>query len=203
MTKRTRSMAGALVVGLGAVALGAVVIGEAHGQSQPSAAIGAGRGVVIAERTTVAATVEDIDRSQRTVTLKGQEGKSVTLKVSDQVRNLDQVDVGDTVQAEYLKAVAIVVLPSGASAASGETRAVKVAPRGGTPAATVVETKQITATVEAIDYDTREVTLRGPGGDSRTVVVDPSVERLRDVKVGDEVVVRHTEAVALTVKKGS
>jgi hypothetical protein len=33
--------------------------------------------------------------------------------------------------------------------------------------------------------------------------VDPSVERFREVKVGDEVVVRHTEAVAVTVKKGS
>jgi hypothetical protein len=71
------------------------------------------------------------------------------------------------------------------------------------PAATVVDTKQITATVEAIDYDNREVTLRGPGGETRTVVVDPSVERFREVKVGDEVVVRHTEAVAVTVKKGS
>ncbi len=198
MSNRAISTAGALVVGLGAL-----FIGEATAQTQPSAAIGEGRGVVIAERATVAATVEDIDRSQRTVTLKGREGKSVTLKVSDQVRNLDQVNVGDTVQAEYLEAVAIVVLPAGTSAASGETQAVKVAPPGGMPAAAVVDTKQITATVEAIDYDKREVTLRGPGGDTRTIVVDPSVERLREVKVGDEVVVRHTEAVAVTVKKGS
>ena len=123
--------------------------------------------------------------------------------MSDQVRNLDQVNVGDTVQAEYLEAVAIVVLPAGTSAASGETQAVRVAPPGGMPAAAVVDTKQITATVEAIDYDKREVTLRGPGGDTRTIVVDPRVERLREVKVGDEVVVRHTEAVAVTVKKGS
>jgi hypothetical protein len=41
------------------------------------------------------------------------------------------------------------------------------------------------------------------GGETRTVVVDPGVELLREVKVGDQVVVRHTEAVALAVKVGS
>ena len=196
-------MTKAAILTTGAVVVGTLLAGQATAQTEPSAAVGQRQGVVIAERATLAATVKDIDRSQRTVTLKGREGKSVTLKVSDQVRNLDQVNVGDTVQAEYLEAVAIVVLPAGTSAASGETQAVKVAPPGGMPAAAVVDTKQITATFDAIDYNKREVTLRGPGGDTRTIVVDPRVERLREVKVGDEVVVRHTEAVAVTVKKGS
>jgi hypothetical protein len=71
------------------------------------------------------------------------------------------------------------------------------------PAGTVVETKQMTATVETIDYDARTVMLKGPGGETRTIAVDPGVERLRDVKVGDQVVVRHTEALALVVKKES
>jgi hypothetical protein len=33
------------------------------------------------------------------------------------------------------------------------------------------------------------------------VKVDPRVERLNEVKVGDEVVVRHTEAVGLVVRR--
>ena len=69
------------------------------------------------------------------------------------------------------------------------------------PAAMRVDTVQMTARVEAIDYDSREVTLRGPEGRRRTVKVDPRVERLNEVKVGDEVVVRHTEAVALSVTR--
>lgn len=198
MTKSAILTASGLIVGLGGLFAGGVVA-----QTQPSATVGDRPGVVFAERSTVAATVEEIDRQQRLVTLKGPQGRTVTLKASDQVRNFDQINVGDTVQAEYLDAVAIVVRPAGTPAATGEATAVGVAPPGGQPAATVVETRQITATVEAIDYDKRAVTLRGPRGDTRTVTVDPSVQRLREVKVGDQVVVRHTEALALVVKKGS
>lgn len=198
MTKPAMLTAGLLIVGLGALFTAGVVA-----QTQPSAAVGDRPGVVIAARATVAATVEDVDRSQRLVTLKGPRGNIVTLKVSDEVRNFDQINVGDVVQADYLDAVAIVVRPAGTPAGTGEATAVGVAPPGGQPAATVVETKQITATVEAIDYDKRAVTLRGPRGDTRTVTVDPSVQRLHEVKVGDQVIVRHTEALALVVKKGS
>src|SRR5262249_49502350 len=44
-----------------------------------------------------------------------------------------------------------------------------------------------TATVEAIDQKTREVTLKGPLGDTVTFVADKSIKRLNEVKVGDTV----------------
>jgi len=43
--------------------------------------------------------------------------------------------------------------------------------------------------------------LHGPAGNACTLKVDPRVERLRDVKVGDELVIRHTETVAIAVMK--
>lgn len=166
---------------------------------QPSAAIP--EPVVLAERATLTATVEQIDRQQRTVTLKGREGRTVTLKVPEDAANFDQVQVGDTVRAEYLDAVALFVRRPNGAPAVAESSAVRVAPPGQMPAAMRVDTVQMTARVEAIDYDSREVTLRGPEGRTRTVKVDPRVERLNEVKVGDEVVVRHTEAVALSVTR--
>src|SRR6185369_766501 len=45
----------------------------------------------------------------------------------------------------------------------------------------------LTASVETIDYTNREVTLKGPLGNSVTFVVDPAVKRLNEVKVGDRV----------------
>jgi hypothetical protein len=59
----------------------------------------------------------------------------------------------------------------------------------------------MTAKVEAIDYDKRTVTLMGPQGNRRMVKVDESVKRLNEVKPGDEVVVRYTEAVAIAFSK--
>lgn len=43
----------------------------------------------------------------------------------------------------------------------------------------------VTASVEAIDQTSREVTLKGPLGNSVTFTVDQRVKRLNEVKVGD------------------
>jgi hypothetical protein len=45
------------------------------------------------------------------------------------------------------------------------------------------------------------VTLEGPEGKTKTIKVDPRVKRLREVKVGDELVIRHTEAVAIALNQ--
>jgi hypothetical protein len=43
----------------------------------------------------------------------------------------------------------------------------------------------VTASVEAINHETREVTLKGPLGNSVTFTADPRVKRLSEVQVGD------------------
>src|SRR5213078_5028301 len=45
----------------------------------------------------------------------------------------------------------------------------------------------LTASVEAIDYTNREVTLKGPLGNEVTFTVDKRVKRLDEAKVGDQV----------------
>ena len=60
----------------------------------------------------------------------------------------------------------------------------------------------MTAVVEAINYKTRTVTLRGPQQKTVTLKVDDSVKRLNEVKKGDEIVVRRTEALAIDVTAG-
>ena len=157
-------------------------------------------GVVFAETTTVHATVEAVDPATREVTLKGPKGKIVTIKAGPEVKNFDQIHVGDVLTARYLESVALVVRKAGDAPSVSESRTVEVAPKGQKPAARIVETKEVTATVEAIDYAARTVTLRGPEGNARTIKVDPSVKRLNDVKKGDQVVARYTEGLAISVK---
>jgi len=60
---------------------------------------------------------------------------------------------------------------------------------------------QKTATVESINLPSRLVTLRGEEGGGFTVVVDPSVKNLDQVKVGDKLVVSYYEGLAAEVKK--
>jgi hypothetical protein len=52
-----------------------------------------------------------------------------------------------------------------------------------------------------LDTMTRMIALEGPAGNVRTLKVSDVVERLPEVKVGDQVVVRVTEAIALEVVK--
>ena len=61
----------------------------------------------------VSAEVVGIDRARRTVTLKGARGKTRTIKVQN-AKDLEGVNVGETVQAALTEAVAIAVeKPSG------------------------------------------------------------------------------------------
>jgi Cu/Ag efflux protein CusF len=63
------------------------------------------------------------------------------------------------------------------------------------------QTASVTATVEAIDSAKRELTLKGPEGNVVVLGVPDSVKRFNEIKVGDRLTFKYTEAVALEVKK--
>jgi hypothetical protein len=167
-----------------------------------AAAPGDKPGVVIADIAVITATVEAVDQDKRTVTLKGPKGRTVMLKVGPDAKNFDQIKVGDKVKGKFLDSIALFVRKSGAPPDAAEMQAVSVAPRGQKPMAMAVDTVEITAKVEKVDYKKRLITLKGPDGQMKTIKVDTRVKKLGTVKVGDEIVLRHTEAIALEVVKG-
>jgi hypothetical protein len=65
----------------------------------------------------------------------------------------------------------------------------------------LVDTAQVTANVEAVDYRTRTITLKGAPGNIRTYKVGDAVQRFNEVKTGDQVVLRITDALAILVEK--
>jgi len=76
------------------------------GASMELAPKGATPGGVITEVVQVQARVDAIDYNERTVVLTGPEGKSLTLKVDDSVKRLNEVNVGDIVVVGYTQALA-------------------------------------------------------------------------------------------------
>ena len=54
---------------------------------------------------------------------------------------------------------------------------------------------EVTATVEAIDLENRLITVKGPKGGVVTSQVDPKVQNLDQVKVGDKIHVKYYRAV--------
>ena len=69
------------------------------------------------------------------------------------------------------------------------------------PGAMASELIILTATVEAIDLETRMVTLKGPEGNTVTLKVDEQARNLAQVKVGDQVQAEYYESVALYAQK--
>ena len=176
---------------------------EIHAQAKTEDATKGGvPGSVVAETNIVKATVEDIDQKKRTLVLKDSEGDLHTMKVSEEVRNLDQVKKGDEVVAGYYRSMAISVHKPGETPtppAAGQ--AVIRSETGQKPGGLVVQTAQKAATVEDIDYTTREVKLKGSDGKTMKIKAGDKVKRLEDVKKGDKIVATYTEALAISVAK--
>ena len=131
------------------------------------------------------ATVEAVDLSTRMVTLKGSQGKSVTFKASDEVKNLAQVKVGDVVKFKYYESLAVRVLKEGeAFPKAGESAVMARAKPGEKPAGVVGTETTVNATITAIDKAAKTATLKLEDG--KTVTVTPrDPKNLEKVKVGN------------------
>ena len=154
---------------------------------------------VMVDVVKVQATVDSIDAANRTVTFKLPNGMLRTVKAGPEVRNFDQIKAGDIATARFLESVAIVVAKKGEQPAASESQTVEVAAKGEKPGAVIVNTLDITAVVEKIDYKKRLISLKGPEGNVREFAVDKSVKKFKNIKKGDDVFLRFTEAVAITI----
>jgi hypothetical protein len=176
----------------------------AQAQSAPTtqAAVATAPGKAAGAATTeVTAKVVAVDAAQRTVTLQSAGGKKRTIEVGDEVRNFNQIKVGDTVHAQYTEALALELKKgAGPMTAPTEEQAITPAPPAGAkPGGTVA--RKVTAMTEVIAVDSAKqmVTLRGPRGNEVDVdVQDP--EQLKNIKKGDHVQVTYVEALAISVK---
>jgi len=156
---------------------------------------------VAAEERTATATVEAVNKDTREVTLKGADGGKFTFKAGPEVRNFAQIRVGDKVTATYYKELAVFVAPPGEAPSASETESLERAALGKKPGGSYTRTVNISATVEALDLKTRNITLRGPKGNKVTMKVGDHVKKLDKVKVGDLVTAEYTESIDITVSK--
>jgi hypothetical protein len=147
------------------------------------------------------ATVRSVDAARRLVTLHNAEGKTLTLKVGENV-DLAKVKPGDRVDIAYYEAVAVNVAKPG-TATRGVTGAIAVVPaeQSKVPAGAMVDQVTVTAEVAAIDLVAHTVSFRGPEGNLRTVTIkDPQVQQdMAALQVGDLVQVTYTEGIAIEV----
>jgi len=144
-----------------------------------------------------AAIVEAVNKETREIKVIDASGRRYSFIASDLVANFDQIEPRDRIVTEYLESVAILVAPAGAPEL-GDGTAVELAPLGDKPGVAAVDTFMVKATIESLNRTDRVALLRGEDGRTRSVKVADDVP-LDMIEVGDEVRMRITEAIAISV----
>ncbi len=184
--------------GLGGALAGAAFVVSTFAQGTP-----APQPRTVEQSITVTARVEAIDVAKREVTLKGPLGNVETLVVSDEVKRLDEVKVGDNVTAKYYIGIAAELREPTAAEKAEPFKVIEStgrAPATSAPGGAALRAIRVVATVEGLDRPTQTVTLKGPGGRYFTVrVSDPKV--LEKPRLGDTIVVTVAEALAVAIEK--
>jgi ethanolamine utilization protein EutQ (cupin superfamily) len=171
-------------------------------QNQPQAAVvvekapGAG---AVTEAVQLQGKVKSIDKKTRAVVVVGPNGNEVLFNLSNDVRNFDQIKVGDLVTLTYAQALALElkkVANNGIRERVDTEKAVAAKP-GEKPGMMVEKSVRVVANVVAVNPKAQTVTLKGPKRTVELYVKDPA--QFQNAKVGDQVEVLYVEAVALEV----
>jgi Cu/Ag efflux protein CusF len=183
-----------------AAAVMSIAAGTAVAQTGGVAAVKSEPGkVTVAEAVRITASVEALDKAKRLVTLKGPEGNTFVVQAGPEVKNFDQIKVGDLVVARYVEALTLELKPGGGQIRERTERENAVAAKPGqAPGAAAGRQVTVIADVMSLDAAKQTVRLRGPQRTVDLKVRDPNQFKL--IKVGDQVEATFTEAVALSVE---
>ncbi|WP_226500087.1 hypothetical protein [Pseudomonas sp. MWU16-30322] len=155
------------------------------------------------EADQVTTKVLAVDAANHQVVLEGAEGRQVHVQLSDKAENLANLKVGDLVKVEVQRSVAAYLdtevdkgLP-GTVERSGELRN---APGTENPGGEAYRQIQVQLKITKIDLKQNQVTLENPAGQSKTLdVKKPEIQaKLKDLKVGQSVVVTYTDVLKVT-----
>jgi hypothetical protein len=136
-----------------------------------------------------------VDPTKRFITVKGQDGKLLTLEV-EKDQDLAARKVDERVLVRYIEGGLIGKRGAGKAV---PVDSLKNGMIGAEPDGASSTQRGLAVSVERVDAANQEITLKGPDGSLETIVVS-NPEHLGNVKVGDRVVVTRPQALALSVE---
>jgi len=156
-------------------------------------------GGIAVETTTITANIAFVYKAPREVVIDLPGGKRETVKCGPEIVNFDQLKSGDLVKITLTQEVAVAMGTESDPPDTKGDSVVALAPKGSKPGALMANIKQVTATVVSIDPINHTATLMFPDGRSHEVAVRSDVD-LSQRKVGEKVVIRKTDVMALKVE---
>ncbi|MFP0198802.1 MULTISPECIES: hypothetical protein [Pseudomonas] len=155
------------------------------------------------EADRVTTKVLAVDPANHQVVLEGAEGRQVHIQLSDKAKNLGNLKVGDLVKIEVTRSVAAYLdtdVDKGLPGSTERTGELRNAVGSSNPGGEAFRQVQVQLKITKIDLATNQVTLENPSGQSKTLNVEkPEIQaKLKDLKVGQSVVVTYTDVLKVT-----
>ena len=183
---------------LAAMAVAFAVAAPVYAQTAGGVVATAPGKAAMVETVKATATITALDKATRDVTLKGPQGNQMTVTAGPEVKNFDQLKVGDQVDLQYIEAMTLALKKGGGMVVSRTEKADAVgAKKGETPGGAVGRQVTIVADVVAVDAAKQTISLKGPKETVTMRIPDP--EQFKRIAKGDQVEAKFTQAVAIAV----
>jgi hypothetical protein len=145
----------------------------------------------------ISATIQAIDSTTRSLTLRDDKGNEDTFTVGPAVQRFNELKVGMRVRTTYYESLVLSAHPP-KQAPKPTSATVDLTSSTGAPGVTAATQLVTTVTVTAIDTKTPTITVRTQDGSLVTRKVE-NVKNLEGVKVGTQIDITYTEAILLGV----
>jgi len=145
-------------------------------------------------------TVQAVDCNNRTVTLLHADGTTDTYQMGEDVRNFNQIHVGDKVKTTLTDSVALSVREANEPPSASQTVTIVRAPAGAKPGVSMTNVVDFSGTITAVDRSNRTVAVQGISGAPKTYKLGPEINMSR-LKVGHDVVGKYEQMLTIQVEK--
>ena len=160
-----------------------------------------GERLVLKGTAVVTDTVQSINKEERLVVLADAEGNVLVVEAGPEVKNFDQIAIGDKVITKYYESVALQIAPPDAEPMKTDNINVIVEPEGDKPGKIDIDIISEIVEVVGVARQYNILKYKAAGEQVAKLKVDPSVSDLSKLKPGDKILVTRTEAVAVSVEK--
>ena len=147
------------------------------------------------------ATIQAIDTTKRTITLRDESGTEDIYAVGPEVKRFNELKVGDQIKMTYYESMVLQVhKPGEASGTVGTaTDAAISRSKGALPGATIAMQDKMTVTIKAIDPAVPSVTVTTSDGRTVTRKIEDK-KLLENLKPGEVVDITYTRALLTHVE---
>ncbi|MFC7337608.1 hypothetical protein ACFQY0_10505 [Haloferula chungangensis] len=154
----------------------------------------------VTDVTTFKATVTGIDAAKRKVTLVSRDGKKLNFTAGPEVRNFDQINVGDQLTVSLTEKFILRMAKPGEKVEDKAYGTVDLPSVGDKPSLRMSDTYQSSAVISAINEKKRQVTLKFVDGSTEKYTVRDDLN-LAERKLGETVVIRSNEVYEIILEK--